>query len=156
MTKAEQKTELRRNGYDDDDFRSVISEMEEMDEEAEHLMSTARGKVQNIRKRQKNRVKIAKAELGIPSDVLNAVLKQRKLERKLEKLAAEISDDMVEVYEDAAGQFSLFKASEGEPAIPTAQAAARKAAQQSREDHEAEQAEGQAALDELAGKEAVH
>ena len=155
MTKAQQ-TELRRNGYDDDDFRSVISEMEEMDEEAEHLMSTARGKVQNIRKRQKNRVKIAKAELGIPSDVLNAVLKQRKLERKLEKLASEISEDMIEVYEDASGQFSLFHTDDGEPQVTAAQAAARKATEQAREAHEAEQSEGGAVLDEMAGKAAVH
>ncbi len=79
MSTSQDKTEFRRNGYADEDFAQVISEMEEMDEEAEHLMSTARGKVQNVRKRQKNRIKIAKVELGIPDDVLKAVLKQRKL-----------------------------------------------------------------------------
>ena len=150
MSTAQEKTELRRNGYADEDFRTVVSELEEMDEEAEHLLSTARGKVQNIRKRQKNRIKIAKVELGIPDDVLKAVLKQRKLERKLEALAGEIADDLIEVYEDAAGQFSLFHTDEGEQ-VTAAQAAARKAADKAREAHEAEQAEGQAALDELAG-----
>ena len=149
MSTEQEKSEYRRNSYADEDFRQVISEMEEMDEEAEHLMSTARGKVQNIRKRQKNRIKIAKAELGIPDDVLKAVLKQRKLERKLEALASEISDDHIEVYEDASGQFGLFASPDGEQ-VPAAQAAARKAAEQAREAHEAEQAEGERALNELA------
>lgn len=156
MSAAQDKIEYRRNGYADEDFATVISEMEEMDEEAEQLMSTARGKVQNIRKRQKNRIKIAKAELGIPDDVLKAVLKQRKLERKLEALACEISDDLIEVYEDAAGQFSLFKAEEGQEAVSAAQAAARKAAEVAHEQEEAEQAEGARVLDEMAGKGAVH
>ena len=151
MSTQQEKTEYRRNGYADEDFAQVISEMEEMEEEAEHLMSTARGKVQNIRKRQKNRIEIAKKQLGIPDDVLKAVLKQRKLERKLEALAGEIADDLIEVYEDAAGQFSLFKAEEGQEAVPAAQAAARKAAEAAHVQEEAEQAEGARVLDELAG-----
>jgi hypothetical protein len=150
-------TEQRKNTFEDEDFRQVIAEIEEADEEAEEIMASARGKVSSIRTRQKNRIKIAKQELQIPSDVLRAVLKQRKLERKLKLLAENVPDDMIEVYEDAAGQFSLFAVGDDEE-VPTgnaAQAAARLRKSKIDEVTEREQAEGAAALEELAG-EAVH
>jgi hypothetical protein len=145
-------SDLRKNSFEDDDFRTVLTEIEEADEEAESIMASARGKVSAIRKRQKNRIKIAKQELGIPSDVLRAVLKQRKLEQKLKALAGDVSDDLIEVYEDAAGQFSLFAPAEGEaPAETGAQAAARERKAEIAAASHAEQAEGAAALEELAG-----
>lgn len=151
---TQQQTEYRKNTYNDEDMAKVIAEIEEMRDEKADIMATARGKAMNVTKREKNRIKMAKQELGIPTDILTTLLKQRELERKMQRLAEDVSEDMIEVYEDAAGQFSLFKAEEGERQVTAAQAAARKAAEQSREAHEAEQAEGQAALDELAG--AVH
>lgn len=145
-------TKPKSNTYDDDDFRQVLSEMEEMDDEAETIMASARGKVQSIRKRQKNRIKIAKQELQIPSDVLRAILKQRKLEIKLQRLTEDVSDDMIEVFDDAAGQFSLFATGEDEPeAVSPAQAAARKRKAEIAEVTAKEQADGAAALNELAG-----
>ena len=146
---AKPAKEQRKNGYDDD-FRTVIQEIEDADDEAETVMATARGKVSGIRTRQKNRIKIAKQELNIPSDVLRAVLKQRKLERKLKMLAESVSDDLVEVYVDASGQFSLFGASDE----PAAQVAAREHQSDIEKITEAEQQEGENVLNELAG--AVH
>lgn len=147
-------TELRNVQFEDEDFRAVLTEIEEADDEAETLMATTRGKVQGIRKRQKNRIKIAKQELGIPSDVLRAVLKQRKLETKLKRLTEEVSDDQIETYEDCAGQFSLFAPVEGEAKAPTAaQAAAKQRKADIKAKSEEEQAEGAKALEELA---AVH
>ena len=142
MSKAKPQT----NGFDDDDFHQVIQEIEEADDEAESIMATARGKVSGIRTRQKNRIKIAKQELQIPSDVLRAVLKQRKLERKLKLLADSVADDLVEVYEDAAQHFGLFADTPlGQAAV--AAATARKTEVDKR--HDEEQAAGAEALAEL-------
>lgn len=134
------------NTYDDDDFRQVVAEIEEMDAEVETIMATARGKVSAIRTRQKNRKKIAKAELKIPTQVLNAVLKQRGLERQLKKLTENVPDDMVELYEEASGQFSLFKPENGKT---VAEAAASERRSEVADITEREQAEGAAVLDQL-------
>lgn len=138
-----------RNSFDDADFAQVIAEIEEMDEEISSIQATAAGKIGGVKTRKSNRIKIAKQELGIPTDVLKAVLKQRDLERKLQKLAGGVPDDLIEVYEDASGQFSLFKAEDGQTAKPAAQAAAeqRAAAIQAATDAEAE--EGAAVFDQL-------
>jgi hypothetical protein len=143
--------QLKRNSYEDSDFAQVIAEIEEMDEEIASIQATAAGKIGGVKTRKSNRIKIAKQELGIPSDVLKAVLAQRGLERKLQKLAGGVPDDLIEVYEDASGQFSLFKAEEGQPIKPAAQAAAQQRAADIQKVTEKEQAEGSAALDELAG-----
>lgn len=139
----------RSNSYDDADFAQIISEIEEMDDEIASIQATAAGKVGGVKTRKSNRIKIAKQELGIPSDVLKAVLAQRVLERKLQKLAGGVPDDLIEVYEDASGQFSLFKADEGQPVKPAAQAAAEQRAAEIQKVTEQEQAEGAAALDSL-------
>lgn len=148
--------EQRKNGYEDADFKTVISEIEEMHEEIESVMASARGRVSGIKTRIKNRIKIADKQLQIPPDVLRAVLSQRKLERQIENLAASVPDDLIEVFEDAAGQFSLFKSDDGEDAKPAAQAAAEKRKADIQKVTDEEQAQGAAALDELAGGEAVH
>lgn len=144
-------TEQRRNSYSDEDFAQVIAEIEEMDEEISSIQATAAGKIGGVKTRKANRIKIAKQELSIPTDVLKAVLKQRDLERKLQKLAGGVPDDLIEVYEDASGQFSLFKAEDGQPAKPAAQAAAEQRAAEVQKITDEEQAAGQEALDELAG-----
>lgn len=149
-------TEQRRNSYSDEDFAQVIAEIEEMDEEIASIQATAAGKIGGVKTRKANRIKIAKQELSIPTDVLKAVLKQRDLERKLQKLAGGVPDDLIEVYEDASGQFSLFKAEEGQPTKPSAQAAAEQRAAEIQKITDEEQQAGQEALDELAGEQAVH
>jgi len=141
----------RKNSFEDADFELVISEIEEMDEEIETISATARGKISGVKTRQKNRITIAKQELGIPTDILKAVLKQRKLERQLAKISAGVPDDMVELYADAAGQFSFLKPDDEHPQDNAAQIAARKRQAEIDEVTEQEQAEGAEALDELAG-----
>lgn len=141
----------RTNGYEDEDFRTVLAELDEMDAEAEAVMASAKGKVSGIRKRQKNRIKIADKELNIPPTILRAIRAQRKLERQMQALADDLPDDLAEVYEDAAGQFSMFAPEDDEDEPETAaQAAAKKRTAAAAAHQEQEQAEGAAALDELA------
>lgn len=121
MTKPKPAT----NGYEDEDFRTVLAELDEMDEEAEAILASARGKVSAIRKRQLNRIKIADQELRIPPSLVRAVRKQRKLERQLAGIAENLQDDMVELYADAAGQFSFLKPDAEHPQDNAAQVAAR-------------------------------
>lgn len=148
--------EAKANGYEDDDFKQVLAELDEMDEEAEKVMASARGKVSAIRKRQKNRIKIADKELQIPPALLRAVRKQRRLERQLQDLADDIPEDLIELYADAAGQFSFLAPEDGDEAevVTPARRAANKAVKAAAENHEAEQAEGAEVLDGLAA--AVH
>lgn len=148
--------EQRRNTYEDADFAQVIAEIEEMDEEIASIKATAAGKVGGVKTRKANRIKIAKQELGIPSDVLKAVLQQRGLERQMQALAGGVPDDLIEVFEDASGQFSLFKPAEGKKAKPAAQAAAEQRAAEIQKITDEEAAEGEAALNELAGGETVN
>lgn len=149
MTDQPRPPEQRRNGYADEDFAQVIAEIEEMDEEIASIQATAAGKIGGVKTRKANRIKIAKQELNIPTDVLKAVLKQRDLERKLQKLAGGVPDDLIEVYEDASGQFSLFKASEGQTAKPAAQAAAEQRASELSAIEAAEQDEGAAVFEQM-------
>lgn len=143
--------EHQANGYEDDDFRTVLRELDEMDDEAEKVMASARGKVSAIRKRQKNRIKIADKELQIPPALLRAVRKQRKLERQLQDVADDVPEDMVELYLDASNQFSFLAPEADEPEVVTpATRAAKKAAAKVQANAEAEQAEGAAALGEIA------
>lgn len=147
----------KKNGFEADDFRQVLAELEEMDDEAKEISASAAGKVSAIRKRQQNKLKIAKAELNIPSSLMRRVLKQRKIERQLQALADDVPEDEIELYADASGQFSFLApdADEGEaPEVVTpAQRAARRAAKAAADNAEAEQQEGAEVLDGLA---AVH
>lgn len=145
-------TEQHKNSFDDDDMRQVLAELDEMDDEAEEIMASARGKVSAIRKRQKNKIKMAKDELGIPTGVLKPLRKIRALERQMQKIADDVSDDLVEIYEDCTGQFSLFAPQDGaeQPIGETAaQASARRRKAAAQVADEAEQADGERVLSEL-------
>lgn len=141
--------EQRRNSYEDSDFAQVLAEIEEMDEEIATIQATAAGKIGGVKTRKANRIKIAKQELGIPSDVLKTVLKQRGLERQIAKLTSGVPDDLIEVYADAAGQFSFLKPDEAHPQDNAAQVAARQRQAEIQKVTDEEQAEGAAALDSL-------
>jgi len=138
------------NSYEDDDFAQVISEIEEMDDEIASIKAASAGKISGVSTRRKNRIKIANQELGIPSDVLRAVLKQRSLERQIKSLVASVPDDLVEVYADAAGQFSFLKPDDDHPTDNAAQVAAREQIAENARRSEAEQEEGTKVIDELA------
>ena len=143
--------EPRINGFEDEDFRTVLAELDVLDAEAEQIMASAKGKVSAIRKRQKNRIKIADKELSIPPDLLRTIRAQRRLEHKLQALADDIPKDMIELYEDSSGQFSIFAPEDGEEVVdaPAATKAARKAKTAAQANAEAEQEEGDKVLDEL-------
>ena len=147
-------TEQIRNSWDDDDFRSVVLEIEEMEDEKSQIMATARGKAMKVSERIKNRKKIAKQELRVDTDILNAVLKDRKLDRQKAKLAESIPDEKMELWIDAAGQFAFIPPNAEHPGESVAQAAARKRMAEIDEVTEREQQEGAAVLDELAGADA--
>lgn len=146
---AKPKPKPATNSYEDEDFRTVLAELDEMDEEAEAILASARGKVSAIRKRQQNRIKIADKELRIPPSLVRAVRKQRKLERQIAGIAEDLQDDMVELYADAAGQFSFLKPDEEHPQDNAAQVAARQRQAEIQKVTDEEQAEGAAALDSL-------
>ena len=140
----------RKNTFEDSDFALVLEEIEEMNAEIETIMATARGKVSAVKTRQKNRKTIARQELKIPTDVLNAVLKQRGLERQLAKISAGIPDDQVELYADSAGQFSFLKPDAEHPGDNAAQVAARQRQAEINKITAEEQTKGAEVLDELA------
>jgi hypothetical protein len=143
-------TEYQSNSYDDDDMEAILSVLDEKDDEAETIMASARGKVAAIRKWQKAEIKRAKDELGIPTGVLKPLRKIRALEKQIQKVTDDVSEDLIEVYEDAVGQFSLFKPEGDDPAPETAAEASAKARKKAvREAHEAEQAEGERVIDEM-------
>jgi hypothetical protein len=146
---AQPKT--KTNTYEDADFQQVISELEEMNEEVETIMATARGKVSAVKTRQKNRKTIARQELKIPTALLDAVMQQRKLERQLAKISAGVPDDMVELYADAAGQFSFLKPDDEHPEDNAAQVAARQRAADIQKTTDEEQQAGAEVLNQLAG-----
>lgn len=148
------KTQYQTNGYSDDDFRQVLQEIEEFEEQKLSIRAKAAGECGGIAKRIKNAKATAKA-LGIPLLVLGASLKARKLERQLQAIADDIPEDLAEVWLDAAGQFSMFapEADEPQDEAPAAKKAARRAKKAAEANQEAEQAEGAEVLDTLA---AVH
>lgn len=141
--------EQKKNSYEDDDFRIVLSELDEMDDEAETIMASARGKVSAIRKRQSNRIKIADKELQIPPALIRAVRSQRKLEKKIADIASTLPDDMVELYVDAAGQFSFIEPDAEHPDDTAAQLAARQRQAEIQTTTDAEQQQGTEVLDAL-------
>jgi hypothetical protein len=145
--------EHRANGFEDEDLKTVLAELDKMDEEAKEVMASALGKVSAIRKRQKNRIKIADKELKIPPAIIRTLRKQRKLERQLQDLADDVPEDLIELYADAAGQFSFLapdaEEGDGTEVVTPAQRAARKAAKAAADNAQAEQQEGAEALEEL-------
>jgi hypothetical protein len=138
------------NGYEDDDFRKILAEIEGYEDDKASIRDKAAGECGGLAKKIKNAKATAKA-LGIPLSVLGASLKSRKLERQLQAIADDIPEDLIEVWEDAAGQFSMFapKADEQQEEAPVAKKAARRAKTAAQANQEAEQEEGSRVLDEL-------
>lgn len=147
-------TEQQRNSYADEDFRQIIAEIESHEDDKVSARAEAAGKCSQIAKRIKNTKATAKS-LGIPKSILEAVLKTRKLERKLQEAADEIPEDMVELWEEASGQFSIFapvadEADEvAEPEATPASKAAKRRKKAAAENQEREQAEGAEILADL-------
>lgn len=140
--------EQRRNSYDDADMKSIVDQIEGKHDEIKKIMSAAAGEAGGIRKKIKN-IKAEAKELGIPLKPLNALLKQRKLERQLVANADSVDDDYVEVFVDMTGQYSFLNPDKAQAGPTPGQLAAQKRS----DDHDAqvaqETAEGEAALNGL-------
>ena len=151
-------TNFKNVPYEDSDFQQIIDEIEGFEDEKTSIRAEAAGKCSGISKKIENAKKTAK-KLGIPKGVLVGTLKTRKLERQIEDIAGNINDDETELFEDAIGQFSWLKPNDSEQGKTSAQVAASRAKTAAEKNQEAEQAEGEAALDGLAtgaDSEAVH
>lgn len=148
MTKQQQT-----NGYDDEDFKNILDEIEGYEAEKRSVASAAAGKSSALSKKIAVARKTA-TKLNIPSSILSGVLKQRKLEKQLQDIADGIPEDLAEVYEDAAGQFSfLAPTEEDEPKkAKPAEIAAKRAKKAAQANQEREQEEGTRVLDELGAK----
>jgi hypothetical protein len=108
MTEEDRVTEYARNTYDDEDMKAILTEIEDHESEIEKIMASAMGKAAGIRKKIKAVKKRAKDDLAIPMGVLVPLLKVRKLDRQRKKIEDDVSEELIEVYVDAAGQFSMF------------------------------------------------
>lgn len=131
------------NTYSDEDMRDVLAEIEGFEDEIGEIMASAMGKAAGLRKKIKATKKRAKDDLSIPMGVLNPLLKVRKLDRQRQKVIDDVSEDLIEVFEDADRNFGLFADT------PLAQAAVQ-AEQNTRSDvddvTDREQQEGEAVL----------
>jgi hypothetical protein len=150
MSKAK-PVEQRRNSYEPEDLENLVGEVEEMRGEAQEILASARGKAGNIKKREQTLIKSREKELGIPQKIVRAALRQRELERLLQKNAESVGDDLVEMYVEASGQMSMFKPVEGQSVSTPGEAAAIAARAAIQKVTDEEQAAGAEALNELAG-----
>lgn len=153
-------TEQLKNSADDDDFRQALEEVEQIDTEADEKKEAHRSEMATIRERKKRKIKMLCQELGMDRDVFEAMLADRAEDRayqaKKAKRAKKMPDTKIELFLDSLHQFSWLPPVEDDakPETP-AERAARERIEAINAITEAEQAEGAAALDELAG-EAVH
>lgn len=148
------------NAADDDDFRQALEEVEGIDTEADEKKEAHRSEMATIRERKKRKIKMLCQELGMDRDVFEAMLADRAEDRayqaKKAKRAKKIPDAKIELFLDSLQQFSWLPPVEDDarPETP-AERAARERIEAINAITEAEQAEGAAALDELAGEQ-VH
>lgn len=144
-------TEYKSNTYADEDMKSVIDQIEALEAEKVSIMSAAMGECSAVAEKIKKVKKEAKDDLSIPMKVLNPLLKRRKLERKISEIDGAIDEDYVEVFLDAAGQFCMFAPiadnGEAEAEWPDDKAAGTKRSARTKADDDAEQAEGEKALE---------
>ena len=153
-------TEQLRNSASDEDWLQALQEVEAIAAEIDEEKEASKARIATIKDRQKRKVEMLCRELGMDKEVFKAMLADRAEDRKYEaakaKRAAKIPDSKVEVFLDALGQFSWLPPAEGaEPETP-AERAARERIEAIQRVTDQEQAEGAAALDELASSESVH
>ena len=149
-------TEQLKNSADDDDFRQALEEVEQIDTEADEKKEAHRSEMATIRERKKRKIKMLCQELGMDRDVFEAMLADRAEDRAYQ--AKKIPDAKIELFMDSLNQFSWLPPLSDDDGIPESAAAraARERIEAINAITETEQAEGAAALDELAGSEAVH
>lgn len=152
--------EQKKNSANDEDWIQALKEVEEItvgeaDAERERHKSAAA----SIREKAKRKKKMLCAELGMDTEVFDAMLADRAEDRKYEaskaKRAEKMPDSKIEYFLDALGQYGWLPPDEAQPdgAGPesVAERAARDRAEAIARITEQEQAEGEAALEELSG-----
>jgi hypothetical protein len=140
--------EQKRNSWSDEDLEQLVQRRDEAMQEERDAKEAASDK-------RKRAIKIIEAEaknVGVPLKSFRKLVKVRDLEAKLKAEVETLPEDEIEVFADMQGQLSFLKPVKiGETA---AQVAARLRTDEIARITEQEQAEGEAALAELAG--AVH
>ena len=153
--------EQLRNSADEDDFLQALQEVEAIDPEADEARDDPRERMATIRERKKRKIKMLCQELGIDREVFDAMLADRAEDRAYEakkaKRAKKIPDTKIELFLDSLQQFSWLPPVEdgAEPETP-AERAARERIEAIQKITDQEQADGAAALDELASSESLH
>ena len=144
--------EQRRNSFDDQDLAQIIERIEAAKAKEAETKATAAAD-------RKRTIKVIEAEaknVGIPLKSLRKTLKVRALQQKIEAEVEGVPDNEIEVFYDMQGQSSWLKPAEGSTAKSDVQIAAERRIEVIQKITDAEAEEGAAALDELAGNEAVH
>lgn len=150
-----------RNSANDEDWIQALQEVEEITVgEAEAEKERHKSASATIREKAKRKKKMLCAELGIDAEVFDAMLADRAEDRKYQaskaKRAEKMPDTKVEYFLDALGQYSWIAHDVSIPDGPGPETVAERATRERIEAisaiTEAEQAEGAAALDELAGE----
>lgn len=150
-------SEQLRNSANDEDWIKALEEVEELTvDEADAERDRHKSAMATIREKVKRKKKMLCAELGIDREVFDAMLADRAEDRKYQaakaKRAEKMPDTKVEMFLDALGQFSWLPPTEdGAEAETPAERAARERIEAIQKVTDEEQAEGAAALNELAG-----
>lgn len=153
-----------QNSANDEDWIQALQEVEEITVgEADAERERHKSADATIREKAKRKKKMLCAELGIDAEVFDAMLADRAEDRKYEaakaKRAAKIPDTKVEYFLDALGQYAWIEPvepAEGTGPESVAERATRERIEAIQKITDEEAAEGAAALDELAGADAVH
>lgn len=148
-------TAQKKNSYEDSDFQQILDEIEGFEDDKVTIRAKSAGECSAIAKKIEAAKKTG-VNLGIPKSTLTATLKTRKLERKLKDIIEGVNDDEVELFEDAIGQFSLFKPTKSEKGKTGTQIAASRATAEAKKNQQAEQVEGAAVLDDAVSGPKVH
>lgn len=87
------------NGYDPEKVRGYVERIEKIDGELESEKGSYMRTCQGLRGSQKDILEEAAEKDGIPRKELKAVLKARRLERKAEKVRAELESEQQDTYD---------------------------------------------------------
>lgn len=161
MSKPAQKPHT--NQADDADWLQALQEVEEITvDEAEAERERHKSAAASIREKAKRKKKMLCAELGMDPEVFDAKLAERAEDRKYfaakKKRADRMPDTKIELWADVSGQYNWLPPGDVPEDVEEtfAERANRERIEAIQKITEDEQAEGAAALDELAGGEAVH
>lgn len=151
-------TDYKQNAYDDDDMRQVLAKWRKLEKQKLSVLATARGEASGFAGKQKDLIKEAADDLGIPRAVLRPLIRKLKKAEEIKAIDDGVDEEYREVYADASGQFQFWPEDEEEakPKKPKKAKAGDKdwpddAAAAAKKQSDAEQVEGDA-LTKNAGK----